>query len=300
MLWPPGTKQYVKQTPHLARAIAAEQSGQRAGEKDRSLLISSRKGEEGMDWETVGGHTPPDSLTLWMAYWPCRETGSSVLGMAQVPLEGEETQRSEQRQCPGCAENIFTLSLFWIKNRAQHPHFGVADDPPFPTNTHTLLPLPLTQRPTIFGSGDFLGLAQPVCLATLKRNLFQGLVQPPLEPTEASNPHHNLARISQVCSPSSKKQSLLLEHNLAPLGSQSPPSLTQYHTLLITSSKVLSFPENCGLQPFLPPFFKTGQSSTAAIVSSLLQVWEQRDHLLWHEGTRVSSLLAFSFPRGHQ
>lgn len=49
-----------------------------------------------MDWETVGARIPPHALTLWMANWPCREIGSSALGMAQVPLEGEETQRSEQ------------------------------------------------------------------------------------------------------------------------------------------------------------------------------------------------------------
>lgn len=36
------------------------------------------------------------ALTLWMANQPCREIGSSCLGMAQMPLEGEETQRSER------------------------------------------------------------------------------------------------------------------------------------------------------------------------------------------------------------
>lgn len=48
MLWPPGTKWYIKHTPHLARDIAAERSrqgdgGQGAGEKGWSLLVSSRK-----------------------------------------------------------------------------------------------------------------------------------------------------------------------------------------------------------------------------------------------------------------
>lgn len=143
-----------------------------------------------------------------------------------------------------------------VRVTAQHPRFGAADDPPFPTNTHTLLPLPLTQQPIIFGSGDFLGLAQLVCLATLKRTLFQGLVQPPLEPTKAPNPHHTLARIPQVSSPRSNKPSLLLEHNLTSPSTQSPPAYS--HTIPQAANHILQssiFPGELWLTAFSPPIF---------------------------------------------